>query len=40
MDIDAKIHLDVIGLVDTIKDHNQAPSQDFANNMIFLRHSS
>ncbi|KAK4732493.1 hypothetical protein R3W88_025481 [Solanum pinnatisectum] len=36
--LDAEIHLDVMGLVDTIKDNNQASSQDRAKAMIFLRH--
>ncbi|XP_059292765.1 uncharacterized protein LOC132046217 [Lycium ferocissimum] len=36
--LDAEIHLDVIGLVDTIKDKNQALNQDRAKAMIFLRH--
>ncbi|XP_019251167.1 PREDICTED: uncharacterized protein LOC109230092 [Nicotiana attenuata] len=35
---DAKIHLDAMGLADTIKDKNQASNQDRAKAMIFLRH--
>ena len=34
---DAKIHLDVMGLGDTIKDDNEASSQNKAKAMIFLR---
>ncbi|XP_070005245.1 cytochrome P450 89A2-like [Nicotiana sylvestris] len=35
---DAEIHLDAMGLVDTIKDKNQASNQDRAKAMIFLCH--
>jgi len=34
---DAEIHLDVMGLGDTIKDDNEASSQNKAKAMIFLR---
>ncbi|XP_015162513.1 uncharacterized protein [Solanum tuberosum] len=36
--LDAEIHLDEMGLVETIKDNNQASSQERAKAMIFLRH--
>ncbi|KAK4709149.1 hypothetical protein R3W88_030074 [Solanum pinnatisectum] len=36
--LDAEIHLDAMGLVDTIKDNNHASSQELAKAMIFLRH--
>lgn len=36
--LDAEIHLDAMGLADTIKDKNQASNQDRAKAMIFLRH--
>lgn len=36
--LNAKIHLDAMGLVDNIKDNNQASGQDRVNAMIFLRH--
>ncbi|XP_019251193.1 PREDICTED: uncharacterized protein LOC109230119 [Nicotiana attenuata] len=36
--LDAEIHLDAMGLADTIKDKNQASNQDRSNAMIFLRH--
>ncbi|XP_049360088.1 uncharacterized protein LOC125824782 [Solanum verrucosum] len=36
--LDVEIHLDAMGLADTIKDNNQASSQDRAKAMIFLRH--
>ena len=35
--LDAQIYLDVMGLVDTIKDDNEASSQNKANAIIFLR---
>ncbi|XP_070032071.1 uncharacterized protein [Nicotiana tomentosiformis] len=35
---DDEIHLDAMGLEDTIKENNQAPNQDRAKQMIFLRH--
>jgi len=34
--LDAEIHLDVIGLGDTIKDNNETSSQNKAKAMIFL----
>ncbi|XP_019248704.1 PREDICTED: uncharacterized protein LOC109227972 [Nicotiana attenuata] len=34
---DAEIHLDVMGLADTIKDKNQTSNQDRAKAMIYLR---
>ncbi|KAK4731993.1 hypothetical protein R3W88_024981 [Solanum pinnatisectum] len=37
-ELDAKIHLDVMDLVDTIQDSNQASSQNCAKVIIFLRH--
>ncbi|XP_070013695.1 uncharacterized protein [Nicotiana sylvestris] len=36
--LDAEIHLDAMGLEDTIKDKNQASNQDRAKAMIFLHH--
>ncbi|KAF3620240.1 hypothetical protein FXO38_32476 [Capsicum annuum] len=36
--LDAEIHLDVMGVVDIIKNENQASNQDRAKAMIFLRH--
>ncbi|XP_019264261.1 PREDICTED: uncharacterized protein LOC109241893 [Nicotiana attenuata] len=36
--LDAEIHLDAKGLGDTIKEGNEASSQDKAKAMIFLRH--
>ncbi|XP_070004395.1 uncharacterized protein [Nicotiana sylvestris] len=36
--LDAEIHLDAMGLADTIKDKNQTSNQDCAKAMIFLRH--
>ncbi|XP_015068828.1 uncharacterized protein LOC107013430 [Solanum pennellii] len=36
--LDAEIHLDTMGLVETIKDNNQASSKERAKAMIFLRH--
>ncbi|XP_016572750.2 uncharacterized protein LOC107870648 [Capsicum annuum] len=36
--LDAKIHLNAMGLTDTIKNKNQASNQDRAKAMIFLRH--
>ncbi|XP_060177704.1 uncharacterized protein LOC132607629 [Lycium barbarum] len=36
--LDAEIHLDAMGLGDTIKDQNKASKQDCAKTMIFLRH--
>ena len=36
--LDAEIHLDSMGLGDTIKKANTASSQDKAKSMIFLRH--
>ncbi|XP_059294565.1 uncharacterized protein LOC132047554 [Lycium ferocissimum] len=36
--LDAEIHLDAMGLANTIKDKNQASNQDHAKAMIFLRH--
>ncbi|XP_019261459.1 PREDICTED: uncharacterized protein LOC109239358 [Nicotiana attenuata] len=36
--LDAEVHLDAMGLPDTIKDKNQASNQDRAKAMIFLRH--
>ncbi|XP_070053993.1 uncharacterized protein [Nicotiana tomentosiformis] len=36
--LDAEIHLDAKGLGDTIKEENEASSQDKAKAMIFLRH--
>ncbi|KAH0696609.1 hypothetical protein KY289_014091 [Solanum tuberosum] len=36
--LDAEIHLNAMGLVDTIKDNNEASSQERAKAMIFLRH--
>ncbi|XP_019235923.1 PREDICTED: uncharacterized protein LOC109216238 [Nicotiana attenuata] len=36
--LDAEIHLDAMGLADTIKDKNQASNRDHAKAMIFLRH--
>ena len=38
--LDAEIHLDEMGLVETIKDNNQASSQDRAKAMIFSPPSS
>ncbi|XP_017970428.1 PREDICTED: uncharacterized protein LOC108660679 [Theobroma cacao] len=36
--LDAEIHLDAMGLGDTIKEENKASNQDKAKAMIFLRH--
>ncbi|XP_059291194.1 uncharacterized protein LOC132044703 [Lycium ferocissimum] len=36
--LDVKIHLDAIGLGDTIKEKNKASNQENAKAMIFLRH--
>ena len=36
--LDAEIHLNAMGLADTIQDKNQASNQDRAKAMIFLRH--
>lgn len=36
--LDAEIHLDVMGVVDIIKNENQASNQDRAKAMIFLHH--
>ena len=36
--LDAEIHLDAMDLGDTIKEENEASSQDKAKAMIFLRH--
>ncbi|XP_059281024.1 uncharacterized protein LOC132034658 [Lycium ferocissimum] len=36
--LDAEIHLNAMGLADTIKDKNEASNQDRAKAMIFLRH--
>ena len=36
--LDAEIHLDAMGLEDTIKADNKASTQDRAKAMIFLRH--
>ena len=36
--LDAEIHLDAMGLGDTIKDGNQESNKDKAKAMIFLRH--
>ena len=36
--LDAKIHLDAMGLQDTIQENNQASNQNRAKAMIFLRH--
>jgi len=36
--LDAKIHMDAMDLGDTIKDENEASSQNNANAMIFLCH--
>jgi hypothetical protein len=36
--LDAKIYMDAMGLGDTIKDGNEASSQNKANAMIFLCH--
>jgi len=36
--LDVEIHLDSKGLGDTIKEGNEASSQDKAKAMIFLRH--
>ncbi|XP_059291953.1 uncharacterized protein LOC132045380 [Lycium ferocissimum] len=36
--LDAEIHLDAMGLADTIQNKNQASNQDNAKAMIFLRH--
>ncbi|XP_060170380.1 uncharacterized protein LOC132601296 [Lycium barbarum] len=36
--LDAEIHLDAMGLGDTIKENNKASNQENANAMIFLRH--
>ena len=36
--LDAEIHLDAMGLADTIKEENKASNQNCARAMIFLRH--
>ncbi|KAK4354742.1 hypothetical protein RND71_026936 [Anisodus tanguticus] len=36
--LDAEIHLDVMGLGDTIKENNEASNQENAKPMIFIRH--
>ncbi|XP_070056846.1 uncharacterized protein [Nicotiana tomentosiformis] len=36
--LDANIHLDAMGMIDTIKEKNQASNQDRTKAMIFLRH--
>nr|XP_008361599.1 uncharacterized protein LOC103425290 [Malus domestica] len=36
--MDAKIHLETANLEETIKEDNNASSQDWANAMIFIRH--
>ena len=36
--LDAEIHLDAMGLGDTIKEENKASNQNYARAMIFLRH--
>ena len=36
--LDAEIHLDVMGLADTIQENNQASNQNRAKAMIFLLH--
>ena len=36
--LDAEIHLDAMGLADTIQENNQASNQNRAKAMIFLRH--
>ncbi|XP_047264595.1 uncharacterized protein LOC107855954 [Capsicum annuum] len=36
--LDAEIHLDAMGMADTIKNENQASNQDRAKAMIFLHH--
>ncbi|XP_060217086.1 uncharacterized protein LOC132644514 [Lycium barbarum] len=36
--LDAEIHLDAMGLGDTIKENNKASNQENAKAMIFLRH--
>ncbi|KAM3309220.1 hypothetical protein P3S67_010964 [Capsicum chacoense] len=36
--LDTEIHLDAMGLEDTIKNENTASSQNRAKTMIFLRH--
>ena len=36
--LDAEIHLDAMGLPDTIQENNQASNQNRAKAMIFLRH--
>ncbi|KAJ0011139.1 hypothetical protein Pint_33290 [Pistacia integerrima] len=36
--LDVELHLDVIGLGDTIKEGNESSNQDKAKAMIFLRH--
>ncbi|XP_049352720.1 uncharacterized protein LOC125817215 [Solanum verrucosum] len=36
--LDAEIHLDAMGLGDTIKEENKASKQNYARAMIFLRH--
>ncbi|KAL6551721.1 hypothetical protein OROGR_007875 [Orobanche gracilis] len=38
MDSRAEIHLDAMGIGNTIKDSNEASNQDKAKSMIFLRH--
>ncbi|XP_070043827.1 uncharacterized protein [Nicotiana tomentosiformis] len=38
MVLDAEIHLDAMGLEDSIKDKNKASTQDCAKTLIFLRH--
>ncbi|KAJ0017737.1 hypothetical protein Pint_10862 [Pistacia integerrima] len=36
--LDAEIHLDAMGLVDTIKERNESSNQDKVKAIIFLRH--
>ena len=36
--LDGEIHLNAMGLADTIKDKNEASNQDRAKAMIFLLH--
>ena len=37
--LDAEIHLDAMGLADTIQENNEASNQNRAKAMIFLRHN-
>lgn len=37
-ELNIKIHLDTMGMADTINDKNQKSNQDHAKAMIFLRH--